>query len=149
MVGLRLEESSLSAGVWIGARKIPGSLGELWSCLCLKVQVGIYTFFYPAPRLCSTMQVYIVCGPAGWQFRAQGGGSRWERQMPKALRMETWAGLLGMEPWSQMDLDWLTGSMLLFPGRAGWVCGHSLLVALHPTFPQLSRFGGLKISKMP
>lgn len=52
-----------------------------------------------------------------WQPRAQGCGSRWERQAPKALVMETWAGLLGMEPWSQMNLDWITISALLFLGR--------------------------------
>lgn len=91
--------------------------GRARSCLCLEVQVGVYTLLHPAPRLCFTLPADTVCGPVGWQPRAQGCWRRWERQAPKAQGMETWAGLLGMEPWSQMNLDWITICALLFPGR--------------------------------
>ena len=73
----------------MGAQQIPGSLGEVWSCLCWEMQVGVSTFLHPAPRLHFTVPADAMCGPAGWQPRAQGYGGRWERQVPKAPRMET------------------------------------------------------------
>lgn len=144
-----LEESSLSAGVWMGAQQIPGSLGVLWSSLCLEMQVGASTLLRPAPRLCLTMPADAVCGPAGRQPRAQGCGSRWERQVPKAPRMETWAGLLGMEPWSHMHLDWTTGGELHFLGQAESVDTHfSWHCTLLPhSCPVLGKLGFLRCHK--
>lgn len=74
----------------MGAQQIPGSLGELWSCLYLEVQVGVYTFIHPAPRLCFTMPADTVCGPAGCQPRAQGCGRKASAESPRDGDM-SWA----------------------------------------------------------
>lgn len=94
---LELKESSLSAGVWVGAQQIPGSLGKLWICVFLEVQVGDYIFLCQALRLYFAMPADAVCGPADWQPGAGGCGSRWERHMPKA---SGWRHELGWWEWA-------------------------------------------------
>lgn len=90
-VRLELKESSLSAGVWMEAKQIPGSLRELWSCFCFEVQVGVYTFLHLAPRLCAPCQQTLCAGQqAGGSLGLQevGAGGKDKCQKPRGLRHE-------------------------------------------------------------
>lgn len=90
MVEVGLKESSSSAGVWMGAKQIPGSLGELCSCLCLEMQVGVYTFLHPAPRLCSPCQQTLCAGQQAGSLglKEVGAGGKDKCQKPRGQRHE-------------------------------------------------------------